>query len=690
MRKCFVAACLLSSLLSRAQPSGQVPAQPSAQSSNQPSAQSSNQPSAQTSNQQPGQPSAPLFPPVVYPRDYFRDPLDIPIKLAANFGELRPNHYHMGLDIRTQHRENLPVFAAADGYVARVEIEPAGFGQAIYIRHPNGYTTVYGHLNQFFPALAAYIGEQQYKRESWQTDLELPATLFPVKKGDLIAYSGSTGGSQGPHLHFEIRRTAGDINQNPLLFGLPVPDNTSPSFVRLAWYDRNQGIYEQSPHILPVRREGGNKAAHISLSKTQDDRATVAWTILSSSLTVPTSRVSFAISAFDTQSGSVNPNGIFEAILYKDEQAVIGFQMNNISYDDTRNLNAHIDYRTRAAGGPFLQHLSLLPGYPPPTIYASPAGRPSSGVIDLSDGQMHVIRIVIKDTYGNASALSFRLQYRPAPATVSAAPGGAAVGARGAVGGGAIVPGAAGKKFYPGMVDGVETEDCAFYLGEKSLYDSVTIATTVAGYPGSGLSLPGAVSAAHVIGSVGIPLLQSVLVRLRPLHPVLTDSGGVPASGTASGAASTGAPASVVWSAHRGGAGSMGTAGIVMVRFQGGQKDVQLPEWQNGWASARFREFGNFQLVLDTIAPVVTPLGSLNEADLSRATRIAFSIKDNLGALRNFRAELDGAWLCFTNDKGLAYIYKFDQHCTPGRHTLRVSVEDVAGNRTVKEYHFNR
>src|ERR1700759_303222 len=84
------------------------------------------------------------------------------------------------------------------------------------------------------------------------------------------------------------------------------------------------------------------------------------------------------------------------------------------------------------------------------------------------------------------------------------------------------------------------------------------------------------------------------------------------------------------------------------------------------------------------------PLGSLNEADLSKATRIAFSIKDNLGALRNFRAELDGAWLCFTNDKGLAYIYKFDQHCPPGRHTLRVSVEDVAGNRTVKEYNFTR
>jgi len=120
-----------------------------------------------------------LFPSADYPRGYFRDPLAVPMSLAANFGELRPNHYHMGLDIRTQHRENLPVFAAADGYVARVSVEPGGFGQAIYINHPNGYTTVYGHLNRFFPALAAYVHEQQYRRESWQMNLQLPPALFP-------------------------------------------------------------------------------------------------------------------------------------------------------------------------------------------------------------------------------------------------------------------------------------------------------------------------------------------------------------------------------------------------------------------------------------------------------------------------------------------------------------------------------
>src|SRR4051812_351735 len=150
-----------------------------------------------------------------YPSSYFRNPLNIPISLSGNFGELRPNHYHMGLDIRTHKVQNLPVFAAADGYVARVKIEPFGFGRAIYINHPNGFTTVYGHLNNFFPQLEQYVKEKQYENESWSVFLEIPPTLFPVKKGSLIAYSGTTGGSQAPHLHFEIRSTSDDVNLNP-------------------------------------------------------------------------------------------------------------------------------------------------------------------------------------------------------------------------------------------------------------------------------------------------------------------------------------------------------------------------------------------------------------------------------------------------------------------------------------------
>lgn len=604
---------------------------------------------------------AQFFPSEEVPRGYFRDPLGVPMSLAANFGELRPNHYHMGLDIRTQHRENLPVYAAADGYVARISIEPGGFGQAIYINHPNGYTTVYGHLNQFFPALAAYISDQQYRRQTWAIGLQFQPAQFPVKKGDLIAYSGNTGGSQGPHLHFEIRRTAGDVNQNPLLFGLPVPDHTAPTLQRLAWYDRNVGIYEQAPHILPIHpfpiRRGATPKAAAGVP------AVANWSTPPGLIIVPTTRISFALSAFDTQSGSANPNGIYEAGLFVDDQPVIGFRMNNISYDYTRNINAHIDYKTRETGGPFLQQLFFLSGYPEPSIYGWPAGRRSDGVVRLDDGRVHVIRIVVKDTYGNHSDLGFRVQYRPAPALPP------------------LKAPQEGKKFYVGMVDGIETPDAAFFLGEKSLYDSATIGITQVGYPGAGTSLPGGVSAAVAIGAPSIPLLDPVLVRLRLAVPGGTDS-----TRSAAGVA----PGSAVRPGSGVAPGQPSTDRIVMVDFHGASKDVARPQWQDGWASARFREFGNFQLVEDREAPVISFPGEREGANLSRAARLVISIKDNLGALRNFRAELDGAWLCFTNDKGLAYIYKFDEHCPPGQHTLRVSVEDVAGNKTVKELQFIR
>ncbi len=589
------------------------------------------------------QPASSLLTVPNYPQHYFRDPLDIPMSLAANFGELRPNHYHMGLDIRTQHRENLPVYAAADGYVARIQIGPFGFGQAIYIRHPDGYTTVYGHLNRFFPALAAYVGQEQYRRQSWQVDLVVPPDLFPVKQGQPIAWSGSTGGSEGPHLHFEIRLTDGDVNLNPLLFGLPVEDRVAPRITRLAWYDGSVGIYDQQAHILPVQ------SGHIAGGAV---------------LTVPVSRVGFSISASDAQSGSSNPNGIYRAVLSEDNDPVIGFQLDHISYDDTRNINAHIDYKTRLTGGPFLQQLFILQGYPFPSIYRIPgptggvdpairnsdtlqrkrvAAYPADGFIDLSDGRPRKIRIDVTDTRGNQTTLGFAVQYRsgvaPAEDTI------------------------VGKRFYPGMIDGMEMGDYAFYLGERSLYDSVSIGATVLGYPGSGLSVPGGITPVFTIGARWIPLLDPMLVRLR-----LPDRSGMTA----------------------GGAEAADTDKIVMVCFDGDEKDVQLPEWGAGWASARFREFGNFQLVYDSIPPEITPIGPLEGADLSHAVRIAFRIHDNLGALRRFRAELDGKWLCFTNDKALAYIYNFDQHCPPGPHVLKVTVEDVAGNRSEKEYHFNR
>jgi murein DD-endopeptidase MepM/ murein hydrolase activator NlpD len=541
-----------------------------------------------------------------YPAGYFRNPLNIPIQLSGNFGELRPNHYHMGLDLKTQKKENLPVFAAADGYIARIKIEPAGFGRAIYINHPNGFTTLYAHLNNFNPRLEAWLKEQQYSLQSWGVFLELTPDLFPVKKCELLAYSGNTGGSQAPHLHFEIRQTNGDINLNPILFGLPIPDNVKPTILRLAVYDRTRSVYEQSPRIFPVKKSAADYVTTPAV------------------ITVNSPKISFAITSYDTHTGSSNLNGIFESVLYIDGRPVSGFQMNKISYNDTRYLNAHIDYRVKSAGGAYLQHLSDLPGYLN-SVYQG------DGVILLQDGETRTVDIETLDGNGNTSKLSFKIRYQePAVRNIQAVNG---------------------KMFYPLMLDGFESPDCEFFIGEKCLYDSVHIR-----YASAVSANPSAVSGVHSIGTSYIPLQEPYLIRIKP-NRVLTPQE---------------------------------QSRTVMQWYAGARSDVQKVEWQQQWAGGRFRDFGSYQLIVDEVPPVIVPVGFTNGSDLRKSSRLVFTVKDNMGRFKNVKTELDGKWLRFTNDKGRTFIYIFDEKCPPGTHELKISTEDEAGNTTSNIYRFTR
>src|SRR5262245_35924347 len=171
-----------------------------------------------------------------YPQNYFRNPLDIPILLAGNFGECRPGHFHSGIDIKTQGVENQVVRAAADGYISRIKMEKGGFGHALYITHANGYTTLYAHLNDFVAPVQKYVRERQYKNEKYELDIDLTPGQFPVKKGEQIAWSGNTGASTAPHLHFEIRDSKTEHPVNPQLFGFAIADNMPPVPTLLAIY----------------------------------------------------------------------------------------------------------------------------------------------------------------------------------------------------------------------------------------------------------------------------------------------------------------------------------------------------------------------------------------------------------------------------------------------------------------------
>ena len=545
---------------------------------------------------------AQLFPAKNYPQHYFQWPVGAAIGIAANFGELRPNHYHMGLDCRTDQKENKPVYATADGYIAKVKIEPFGFGRCIYINHPNGYTTVYAHLNAFSPALEKYVTDQQYNLNQWAVFIDIPADLFPVKQGAQIAASGNTGGSQGPHTHFEIRDTKTDKNLNPLLFGMPLEDNISPDIIRLAVYDRTISTYDQTPKIYSLKKVDG------------------VYTPVGGKITAPSDKVSFAITAYDRYTGSTNQNGIYAAAVFDGDERISSFEIDNISYDETRYLNAHIDYRLRATGGPWLQHLSPLPGYAN-SIYTTDSRK---GILTMG-GTEHKLSIFVADANGNTSRMRFLVEppaNNPVQKQITAT-----------------------QKFIPNYVNVFENDHVHFYLPENALYDTVNFVYKESANNGSTI---------YQLHNATIPVHSHFTVNIKADFPI-DDTGK-----------------------------------IVMKRSYGSKQDFQKANNNKGWYSASFREFGDFELLVDREPPTIIPVGFRDNMNAAGLGRIVFSVKDNSEDLQSFTALLDGKWLRFSNDKGRNFIYVFDDHCPPGPHVLVVTAIDLVGNKTEKTYNFIR
>ena len=326
----------------------------------------------------------------VYPQNYFRYPLDLPPSTAGSFGELRPNHFHSGLDFKTNHRVGYPVYAVFDGYVSRLRVQLGGFGNAIYITHPNGYTSVYGHIEKFSEAMTKLIRETQTKLQSFEVDINLLPSQIPVCKDDVIALSGNAGASEGPHLHFEIRDAITEETINPQLFGLTIPDKIPPSITKIAMYQLdNKPFSENTPRkFLTVVGKAGNyhlkKMETINLS----------------------GQVGFGVSTNDMNSVSENHNGIYSVELKLDRKTVYTFAVEHFAFDQTRAINAYIDYPVFMKSHNWIQKCFILPGSNV-SLYPQSINR---GIINFDDDAIHQVEYVIKDIAGNTSNLVIKVK----------------------------------------------------------------------------------------------------------------------------------------------------------------------------------------------------------------------------------------------------------------------------------------
>ena len=335
----------------------------------------------------------------LYPRAGYRDPLAVPFRLSGNFGELRSNHFHMGLDVRTNGKENLPVYAVADGYISRIIIEQYGLGKAVFVTHPNGYTTVYAHLNHFYDELETTVVQQQNAVQKREQDIRFEPARFPVSKGQLIARSGNTGASEAPHLHFEVRDTKTGHNLNPLLYGFDIADNKPPSLLGLYWYNRQYSTYRTAANSITLEgKEGAYQAARKVIM-------------------VRSPMISLGIRAEDKSNENRFLFGIYRAELRLDDSLVYQGGLDDFSYSDSRYINACVDYSKWIRSGIYVQHLAVLPGNHLPVLKGD-------GIIDLSDRKVHTIHIRISDVNNNITTLENQIQYSgAADATYTAMPG---------------------------------------------------------------------------------------------------------------------------------------------------------------------------------------------------------------------------------------------------------------------------
>jgi murein DD-endopeptidase MepM/ murein hydrolase activator NlpD len=317
-------------------------------------------------------------------------PMNIPLLLSGNFGELRNNHFHSGLDIKTQGVSGIPIFSINSGYVSRASVSPGGYGNALYVCHPDGLTSVYGHLERFAPSIEALVRNAQYQNESFAVDLLFLPGELPVERGERIAWSGNSGASRGAHLHFELRETESGKAIDPLFYFKNWIQDTRPPEIRgfMFFPQFNKGVVNGHTQNLPVAlikdKTGKQKLA----------QAITAW-----------GNIGVGIKAYDRMDGVTNLYGVYEIVLKVDGKEVHHSIMDQFSIDEnTRYLNTYIDWKEWTEKHSFYMKSFIDPGNRLDINRAL-----SNGIIDIDEERAYQLEYILKDAYRNTTAFQWTI-----------------------------------------------------------------------------------------------------------------------------------------------------------------------------------------------------------------------------------------------------------------------------------------
>lgn len=548
-----------------------------------------------------------FFAQIDYKKVDFRSPLDIPLVLAANFGELRTNHFHTGIDFKTNRRTGYKIYAIEDGYVSRIKVSPWGYGKVVYIDHYNGLTSVYAHCENFEGEINDLVNKRQRNDENFAFDYSPAKDSIKVKKGQVIAFSGNTGGSTAPHLHFEIRETASEDALNPLLFDFPIEDTKKPKIRSVKLYSVTKEGYRIPGKSL--HRNTYSQGVNYSVKGNK--------IVLPADFAQQSGGVGIAFDAIDQLNAAENICGIHRSFLMVDGDTMFSQDMTRISFFTNRQINTHKDYeefhqRRKHYHKSFRTCHNQLP------IYRK---QKNQGIIRVEPGKEYIIKYTCHDSYGNSSSLRFELKIQPGKQPIEQV----------------LYPGK--KKLYPDTP--FMSIDSTHYL----FFPQLLL------YEPTPLILENTQQSIH-FGNNKIPLNGTfdLMLPLLPDYP----------------------PAKQYVQRKE--------SNVRITAIAGKAKD--------GWISISSKEFGVFNVAIDTVAPHITNYNFQEGANVSGKT-LKWRISDEETYLADYDIFIDDTWYLLEWEPKQRIFYFTTPKSLSGKKKLTIRAIDQCGNQREISYSLN-